>query len=256
MNIAKLFKLFNSKILNDFFKKNLLRFRVKKSKSLLSKSPLQNMIYINTMNNEISKLCEKYGSDKGYVEFGKKVPYEWTPHTFSNFYHHLFDYCRDNIQLVFECGIGTNNPTIPSNMTTTGKPGASLRVWRDYFKNAEIYGADIDEKVLFSENRIKTFYVNQLESKSIRDMWSNINKENFDIILDDGLHNFEAGAQLFKHSYDKLRKCGLYIIEDVGHIYFYKLLELLKEFNPEGVELTSKNYSQYYDNNLIIIRKV
>ena len=40
-------------------------------------------------------------------------------------------------------------------------PGASLRAWRDYFVKADIYGADIDKKILFNENKIKNFYVDQ-----------------------------------------------------------------------------------------------
>ena len=43
-------------------------------------------------------------------------------------------------------------------MNINGKPGASLRAWRDYFENALIYGADIDKNILFKENRINTFF--------------------------------------------------------------------------------------------------
>ena len=54
------------------------------------------------------------------------------------FYNNLFSHCRDTVKLVFECGIGTNYPDTKSNMTSTGKPGASLKVWKDYFPNAKI----------------------------------------------------------------------------------------------------------------------
>jgi len=51
------------------------------------------------------------------------------------------------------------------------KPGSSLRVWKDYFKNAEIYGADLDKTILFNnEDKIHTFYVDQLDSGSIKKM--------------------------------------------------------------------------------------
>jgi hypothetical protein len=68
---------------------------------------------------------------------------------------------------VFECGVGTNNPNITSNMGVNGQPGASLRVWRDYFQNAEVFGADIDRGILFEEQRIRTFYVDQTNKDSI-----------------------------------------------------------------------------------------
>ena len=67
--------------------------------------------------------------------------------------------------------IGTNDLNIKSNMTENAKPGASLRVWRDYFVNANIFGGDIDEKVLFEEDRIRTFFVDQLNDSSIKLMW-------------------------------------------------------------------------------------
>jgi hypothetical protein len=55
-------------------------------------------------------------------------------------------------------------------MGRTGTPGASLRAWRDYFPNAEIYGADIDREILFEEERISAFYVNQLSESAILKM--------------------------------------------------------------------------------------
>jgi hypothetical protein len=139
-------------------------------------------------------------------------------------------------------------------MTFRGKPGASLRVWRDYFINSLIYGADIDKDILFEEDRIKTYYVDQLNEYSIKEMWSNINKSNFDIIFDDGLHTFEAGMTMFINSFDKLRKNGIYIIEDVNFVYLKKLAESLSKYNPEIIALNDNNIERG-DNNLILIRK-
>ena len=139
-------------------------------------------------------------------------------------------------------------------MSSGGKPGASLRVWKDYFSNAEIFGADIDKNILLSEDRIKTFYVDQLDANSIKQMWSSINKKNFDLIIDDGLHDYEAAKSLFFASYSKLKKGGIYIIEDVKNTYFEKLFDSLSEFSPEGIVLFDKNQF-WFGNNLIIVRK-
>ena len=139
-------------------------------------------------------------------------------------------------------------------MSTNGKPGASLRVWRDYFSNAEIFGADIDKSILFSDNRIQTFYVDQLNNIKIKNMWKSINRNNFDLIIDDGLHDYEAAKTFFLASYDRLKEGGIYVIEDVSNTYFEKLFDSLNEFNPEGIVLFDKNQF-WYGNNLIIIRK-
>ena len=87
---------------------------------------------------------------------------------------------KETFKLIFEVGIGTNNLDVPSNMGENGKPGASLKMWRNYFKKAKIYGADIDTRILFNSNKIKTYYVDQYSKKSIKKMWSSINKKNFD----------------------------------------------------------------------------
>lgn len=139
-------------------------------------------------------------------------------------------------------------------MTSGGKPGASLRVWKDYFANAEIYGADVDKNILFTEDRIKTFEVDQTKKDSVEKMWQQINKRDFDIIIDDGLHNYEAGITLFENSFEKLRKNGIYIIEDVSNKYLFQLIESLKSHNPE-VEILKSNLNNRNDNNLICIRK-
>ena len=139
-------------------------------------------------------------------------------------------------------------------MTTGGKPGASLKVWRDYFINAEIIGADVDKDILFNSDRIKTFEVDQTNEQSIKNMWNKINLKNFDLIIDDGLHNYEAGITLFKNSFDRLKKDGIYIIEDVSNKYLEDIINNLKDFNPEVVILNSK-VNIRTDNNLICFRK-
>lgn len=214
----------------------------------------KNIYYFNNFKNDLSILCEKHGSDKGCVDFNKGTPYTWKAHSYTNIYYNLFNHCKSEIKLIFECGIGTNNPNIPSNMTSYGKPGASLRVWRDYFINSEVYGADIDKNILFEEDRIKTFYVDQLDQDSIKKLWRNIKKNEFDLILDDGLHTFEAGITMFLNSFDRLRKNGIYIIEDVHTTYIDKLANALSQYNPEIIILKDKRAIKM-DNNLIVIRK-
>jgi hypothetical protein len=166
----------------------------------------------------------------------------------------LFNHCKENVKLVLECGIGTNNKNLLSNMTSNGKPGASLRAWRDYFSNAQIYGADIDNDILFKENRISTYFVDQLKKETIDKMWQDINVENFDIIIDDGLHKPDANINLFLNSFHKLKQNGIYIIEDVLDQYINEIQTKLSIYNPETIILTRKRHS-YSDNNLILFRK-
>jgi 23S rRNA U2552 (ribose-2'-O)-methylase RlmE/FtsJ len=146
------------------------------------------------------------------------------------------------------------------------KPGSSLRVWKDYFKNAEIYGADLDKTILFNnEDKIHTFYVDQLDSGSIKKMWDNIGKTNFDIIIDDGLHTYDANLNFFLNSFDKLKKNGIYIIEDVQYHYLITIHDKLRQYNPNIILIDSKDFTracfeggtpQGFGENLIVFKKV
>jgi hypothetical protein len=212
-----------------------------------------NINFYNYNNNSLTKLCEIYKSDKGSINHNKKSIWGWRAHTYSNYYYSIFNHFKDDVKLVFECGLGTNNPDLQSNMTVNGMPGASLRVWKDYFKNAQIYGADIDKDILFQEDRIKTYYVDQLDTPTIETMWKKIGIHNFDIIIDDGLHTADANINLFINSFNKLKKNGIYIIEDVHILILNNIMKKLKKFNPEAIVLQNKNI-KYANNNLVVIR--
>ena len=205
--------------------------------------------------NYLSYLCDKYGSDKGGLNNSIK-PFHCEPHTYSDFYSMIFDHCRYDVKRVFECGIGLNKSIFASNMVNNYKPGASLRVWRDYFINAKIIGADINRDVLFQEERIETFYIDQTNPVSINDFWKEVELSDFDFILDDGLHNFDAGLCLFEHSITKLSERGIYIIEDVQLYDMLKYKEhfLERNFQVDYVSLIPPS-GPIQNNNLIIIRK-
>ena len=78
-------------------------------------------------------------------------------------------------------------------------------------------------------------------------------KEEFDLIIDDGLHTFNAGVTFFENSFSRLKKTGFYIIEDVHFAYLNKLAARLKDFEPQVIILNNKETQK--DNNLILIRK-
>ena len=139
-------------------------------------------------------------------------------------------------------------------MGSLGHPGASLRVWRDYFPNAIIYGGDIDENILFTEERIKTFFIDQLDPTSIKSFWEKVDSKDFDFIVDDGLHTFEAGITLFKNSIFKLSKTGIYVIEDVNiwDLPHYLDFFVKTEYIVDYVALKQQNLNHEF---LLVIRK-
>lgn len=247
-------KKFIKKILPNYLVNLIIRY-IDLNRLNKIKSEVKNIIYTDK-SNILSELCEKYGSDKGFVNIDiDNRPYNWHPHTYASYYHSIFNLSRENVKYIFECGLGTNNPNFKCNMTKNGIPGASLRVWRDYFFNAQIYGGDIDKEILFEEERIKTFYLDQLNSNSIKSMWESIKVEEFDIIIDDGLHEPEANYNFFINSFHKLKKNGIFIIEDVSNIYLAYLQNKFKNYNIDIVVGSTQSEKVFGNNNLIIIRK-
>lgn len=212
--------------------------------------------YKKSVVDELASLCDRYGSDKGSTK-SSNLTYEWIPHTYTEFYTRIFGHCRDSVKLVFECGIGTNNPSLPSSMGINGRPGASLFVWRDYFPNAYIYGADIDRDILFQDERIKTSYINQLDPKEIELYWSECDVAGFDIMIDDGLHTFEGGSTLFLGSIDRLSDSGIYIIEDVNtqDLLLYKNFFSSMDFDVEFINL-HRSTSILNANSMVVVRKL
>jgi len=171
----------------------------------------------------LTEIMNKYGSDKGSF------------HGYTDIYENLIDKKRQNIDLVLEIGIGTNNPLLPSSMGKFGKPGASLRAWRDYLPNAHIIGLDIDMKILFSEKSITTHYVNQLSPKSFNLVKKEIFKT-IDLIIVDGLHTPRADFNSLVELLPLISSDGDFFIEDVGNLamdLFWPpiLLILKKRFN-------------------------
>ena len=194
----------------------------------------------------LTQLMNGYGSDKGNGS-----------HNYTEYYEKLFAHCKHDIRAVFELGIGTNNPYLPSNMGIDGKPGASLRGFRDYFVNAEIYGADIDRDILFKEPRIQTYYCDQRSKDDILTMWNQINTE-FDVIIDDGLHEFQANLSFLIHSFPFLKRGGFYIVEDIdnnNYPYWCEFVETYKQNYDDIYLYKIPNDRNDWDNTLLIIRK-
>lgn len=199
------------------------------------------------LNHDLTPLCDlmiAHGSDKSGG---------W--HNYTLVYDYLFKANKNKVKNMFELGLGTTNLNLSENLR---EYGASLKAWKKYFSKAEIFGADIDKNILFNEERIKTFYCDQTSPKSIKLLWENFNDVEFDIILEDGLHTYEANIIFLENSLHKVKKSGFYIIEDILtkdlHLYYDYLSKTKLVFDEcQLIELYNEGNKQ--DNNLLIIKK-
>lgn len=151
----------------------------------------------------IKLLFDKYGSDKGA----------------SHNYHFLYgpllkSKASSKLTGILEIGLGSNNKDVVSNMGPRGKPGASLRAFKE-FTNAAIYGADVDERILFEEPGIRTFFVDQTNGPSLADLAVKVPSD-LDLIIDDGLHTPNANLATLRFGLSKIKVGGWVVIEDVA----------------------------------------
>lgn len=185
-------------------------------------------------SNELAELFKYHGSDKS------------TTHDYYLAYAAILKDKKDQPINILEIGLGTNNADILSNMGVNGCPGASLRAFRDMYKKANIFGADIDKRILFSEERITTYFVDQTNMATFNELKCNLGSILFDLIIDDGLHNSQANLNTTIFALDLLKNDGVFVIEDIGSSDFkyYQIVEaILKDkFNVDFIETESGDY--------------
>jgi|TARA_Y100000034_G_scaffold84783_1_gene101689 hypothetical protein len=188
---------------------------------------------------ELCNLFYKYGADKCPA----------IRHSYSPEYYTLLKEYKSQFTDILEIGVGNDCQVRYSNQMLGSKiqissdsiswvgeyiPGASLRAWRDFFTDANVYGIDIDKNVLFEEERIKCFYADQSKEEelenTIRDVekYTNNKNQKFDLIVDDGSHIISHMILSFKILSKYMRTNGIYIIEDIKRedIDIFKNIEL------------------------------
>ena len=241
----------------DIFELYLSNNEWPKALIYFEQAPTKNNIYTFDVNQSTC-LCEimgKYGSDKGHINIME------SHHNYTTFYYSIFKNIQMEQLRIFELGLGTNNVNIKSNMGINGSPGASLYGWREFFINSKIYGADIDKDILFNTDKIKTFYCDQTNSDIIKSLWNNLElNENFDIIIEDGLHDFNANVCFFENSIHKLKPNGYFIIEDILNYEEQLFIIKIKEWETKYIDclftlLKIPSLRNNSDNTLLVVFK-
>jgi len=135
--------------------------------------------------------------------------------------------------------------------------GASLKMWRDYFPNAEIVGADVrsdrwtrhcgtmkNTKVFIGDEREAAF------RKTLADYGQ------YDVVIDDASHAPPDQLQLWQTLWPRLRRHGWYVIEDIHQSFRPNAAERCVPAGLEAEIYGSRDISEihhYY--NIVFIRK-
>ena len=191
-----------------------------------------------TQRTDLCNILEKHGSDKCS---------NW--HNYSALYDYFFKHFRDEEINFFEVGI---------------YHGSSVKSWREYFSKAKIYTADVDKETFLtiSDLDVESFYCDQDNPQSIQSMWksNSLNDTEFDVIIDDGKHEFISNLNFFKESIHKLKSGGIFIVEDLTvstYDSFERILSNLKnEYSLDYIKLLNlPNSNNHIDNNILLVIK-
>ena len=252
-------RIIDRKILNSYLINLRYITLLKRQRKNFDKN-FSTIVQINYKSKEnlLAELFDKYGSDKGSNKpFNPNQP--WAPHNYSDLYFDWFFDKRNTIKSVLEIGIGSNNPNIKGSFIPEGIPGASLREWKEFCPNATIYGADIDSDSLVNEPRIISAVMDQTKKNSIENYFKDFNEIEFDIIIDDGLHEFSAGLTTFKNIFPYLKKDSIYIIEDVVLDDLISYREFFEDSKDTvkfiSLQRDSRGLASIHHNSLVTIQK-
>lgn len=164
-------------------------------------------------DNNITPLCElayRYGTDKC-----PQLRHPYTP-----FYYELFKDKRESVQKVLELGIGcykgmqTVEIFYESTLKRYYHRGASLKMWRDFFSHAQIFGADIMPETMFEDERIKTYLCDERKKEDLERLIERVGSD-IDIVIDDADHSTSVQTFACQTLMPLLKKDAIYIIEDV-----------------------------------------
>jgi cephalosporin hydroxylase len=169
-----------------------------------------------------------------------------TVHSYIELYDKLLDRLKDTALNVIEIGISK---------------GGSIKMWKDYFTRANVYGIDLtDYKKLDPKNGIDDVAIKYINNELMKEDRINlfigqsgydknfIDKKfkdiKFDFVIDDGPHTLQSMKDCINLYLPLLSENGILIIEDVQNILWFNELE--KE-TPEEY----KENIFYYDRRFI-----
>lgn len=144
----------------------------------------------------MSQIAKKYPTDKDFTHNYYEAAYEAE-----------LSPIREDVKLVCEIGIG-------GFWNEVGwVHGNSLKVWKDYFPNADILGLDIKQYEISGLDRIRTDWLDQSKKELVVEYAERL--KDYDLIVDDGSHNVYDQQITLAYFFKCLKPGGIYIIEDL-----------------------------------------
>jgi SAM-dependent methyltransferase len=182
---------------------------------------------------KISEILLKYDTDKnrGVVD-GKNG------HYYGEAYDEIFSLFDKNAKLnILEIGV---------------QKGGSLCAWKEFFPNSKIYGIDIEDSIIDDYRKDNFEYF--IEDVKSPELLKKLQSKTFDIIIDDGSHQWHDVEYVLLNFTNLLKKNGVLIIEDCQAPDNW--LKSVNNFNFNLTILTYdfRNKNNHYDDYIITLK--
>lgn len=140
-----------------------------------------------------------------------------TTHSYLDLYEDILKEKKYSAKNIIEIGIGDFGE----------KNGGSIKMWRDYFPNATVFGVDILTKdrvmdELLEDERVVIF--TETDGYNIDFVNREINNIKFDFAIDDGPHTLESMVQFVRLYHTILADDGVLIVEDIPQLEWLEIL--------------------------------
>lgn len=182
----------------------------------------------------LCQLAFKYGSDK--------CPQ--IKHHYTQVYFDLFKDQINDVKKVVEIGIGQSDvmDNYPGYVA-----GASLFMWRDFFPQAQIFGADIRTDLMFTEHRIRTILCDQRSPDDLATLLAEVGPD-VDLFIDDGSHLAQDQIATCLFLMPKLQTGTLYAIEDVN------TAQVVDHLSQYDCRVSRSPKQRFRDDTLILVK--
>ena len=184
-------------------------------------------LYIDStlFQSDLCKIGKKYETDKSPHNLVKHR------HPYTAVYDLIFSPFRRKKINICEIGIFYNS---------------SIKMWREYFKEALIFGFDSEPNLIRKAQKDSlenVFYLlmDVKKTDSIQNNFDNLDKLgiNFDILIDDSTHSFDDQIRIIKNTTKYINTGGIVVIEDIP--------QKNPDFNKAKFEDELKGYLKYFD---------
>ncbi len=173
---------------------------------------------------ELCEIADGHGTDK--------APWCWN---YTPIYYDWLNPVREKMRTVLEIGV---------------LKGQSLRTWRDFFPNANVYGVDNEERWMISEPRIKTFLGDAYEHGFMSRVLQEVGPVDF--FVDDAMHHTAQQVDLLTFTWPSIREDGIYAIEEAHNAALQALFAVVCGF-PDCIKFSAFYKKEGYS--LLLLQK-